>query len=81
MNNVNILGYEEYLTEQGDTFDLIAWKLYDEEMLASEIIQANLDYADVLIFDAGVTLLVPVIEETDVQESVPPWRQSNESDL
>ena len=48
---------------------------------ASEIIQANLDYADVLIFDAGVTLLVPVIEETDVQESVPPWRQSNESDL
>lgn len=81
MNNINILGYEEYITDQGDTFDLIAWKLYEEEMLASEIIQANLDYADVLIFDAGVSLMVPIVEETDLQEAVPPWRSQNESDL
>lgn len=81
MNNINILGYEEYLTEQGDTFDLIAWKLYDEEMLASEIIQANLNYVDVLIFDAGVSLMVPIVEELNLQEAVPPWRSQNESDL
>ena len=36
--------YENYTTEYGDTFDIIAFKFYYDEMLASEIMRANPDY-------------------------------------
>lgn len=75
MDNIVITGYTEYITKQFDTFDSIAYEQYEEEMLASVIISANLDYAGVLLFDAGVTLRLPDIEVTEVQDHVPPWRR------
>lgn len=75
MLNVKIIGYEEYITEDHDTFDLIAWKQYDDEMLASLIIESNLDYADMLVFDAGVRLVIPIVEQANTQQSIPPWRK------
>ncbi len=66
--------YSIYTTKQGDTFDSIAFDYYTEEKLASVIIQANTKYADVLIFDAGIDLIIPYIEENeDTPASLPPW--------
>lgn len=73
--------YIEYITEENDTFDLIAYKQYGEEFLADRIIKANLRYADTVLFEGGVVLKIPVLTENEVDESLPPWRTENESEL
>jgi len=70
-----IVGYIDYITQQGDTFDSLALAVYNEEKLASTIIQANPDYCDVIIFDAGVSLQIPIIENIEAPETLPPWRR------
>ena len=64
-----------YKTVEGDTFDLLAITFYDEERLASTIIQANPDYCDVVIFDAGVELTIPDEPAAEAPSSLPPWRR------
>ena len=66
----------EYTTNQGDTFDALALDLYDDETLSSEIIKENPDYADVLVFDAGEILYLPVIEDVEQIATKPPWERS-----
>ena len=65
----------EYDTEYGDTFDSIAFQFYTDEQLSSEIIRANPDYADVLVFDDVVTLKIPVFEAASLPDTLPPWRR------
>jgi phage tail protein X len=68
--------YMEYVTVEGDTWDSIAFEFYTEEKLASVIVQANSQYADILIFDAGIILRIPVIDEDEeTPGTAPPWRQ------
>lgn len=69
------LEYEEHITSDGDTFDLLALNYYDDELLASVIMQANPDYANWLVFCDGITLRIPIIEETATLETLPPWRR------
>lgn len=64
-----------YMTREGDTFDLLALSLYGHENKASVLIQANPDYCDVLIFDAGITLVVPEVAPTASPSTLPPWRR------
>lgn len=66
--------YYEYETIQGDTFDMIALDFYNDEAYASTIIQANPEYRNVIIFNAGVMLKIPIIEE-DTPEMLPPWKR------
>lgn len=65
----------KYTTSKGDTFDILAFVFYDDPLLASVIIQANPDYADVLIFEDNVELYIPEIDTTEIPETLPPWRQ------
>ena len=67
-----------YKTIQGDTFDSIAFKLWGEEKYMKELIQANLDYADVLVFSPNVELNVPTVEEGWDPEELPFWREDDE---
>lgn len=66
---------DTHITVQGDTFDKLALTYYDEEKLASAIIQANPDYCDTLIFDAGVSLTIPDVADVTLPETLPPWRR------
>ncbi|MDF2591971.1 MAG: LysM protein [Clostridia bacterium] len=66
--------YYEYETIQGDTFDMIALDFYNDEAKASTIIQANPECCNVLVFDAGVVLKIPQIEET-ASTTLPPWKR------
>ena len=75
----NILAYREYLTREGDTFDALALQMYGEETLARYIIDFNPDYADVLIFEADVLLRLPIIENVETPDTLPPWRRDEES--
>ena len=63
-----------HITVQGDTFDSLALKYYNEERLASTIIQANRDHCGTLIFDAGVSLVIPDTPVSALPETLPPWR-------
>ena len=75
-----VVSYKDYTTCEGDTFDALALEMYGDENLSHYIIGFNPDYADVLIFDANVPLLLPVIENIELANSLPPWRQSEEAE-
>ena len=69
-----VTSYYEYTPQDGDTFDLLALDMYNDERLAHYIIEYNPDYADVIVFEGGVQLKLPVVEEAETSETVPPWR-------
>ena len=66
-----------YRTVQGDTWDLIAYRLYPEqgrELRTGDLLEANSEYRDYVIFPAGIVLNVPEIDYP-VSESLPPWKR------
>lgn len=67
--------YKEYTTRAGDTFDLLAIAAYDEEKMASYIIQANPFHTGTIIFDAGIKLKIPILNQTEKPSTLPPWRR------
>ena len=64
-----------HITAKGDMFDTLALQYFDDEKLASVIIQANPDYSDVLIFEDGVSLFIPDVPAEALPETLPPWRR------
>jgi len=66
--------YGQYTTKQGDTFDIMALRLYDDEFKATLLIQANPQYVATITFPAGVSLKYPIIED-DTPETLPPWKR------
>lgn len=66
--------YFWYTTKAGDTFDILALDAYNDETKATVIIQANPQYANVLVFSAGVNLKIPYIQ-VSIAASLPPWKR------
>jgi phage tail protein X len=64
-----------HITAEGDTFDALALEYYNDEKLASTIIQANPDHCATLIFEAGVSLAIPEVSSVTYPETLPPWRR------
>lgn len=62
-----------YRTVQGDTWDIIAFREYGNEMLMDELMKANPKNIYTSIFPAGVELNIPKITRIRVDESKPPW--------
>ena len=75
-----VTAYKEYTTREGDTFDALALEMYGEETLAHYIIEFNPDYADVLIFDANVAIRLPIVEDVETPDTLPPWRRDSEDE-
>lgn len=69
------VGHDEILTIEGDTWDALALALYDDEQKASLLISANPDYCSTLIFGEGTVLKIPIVEEIETPETLPPWRR------
>jgi len=63
-----------YVTKQGDTFDIIALKKYNDEFKASAIMQVNPDHLGIIIFPAGTVLKLPVIDD-EAASTLPPWKR------
>lgn len=70
-----IVGYIDYVAQGGDTFDSIALAAYNEERMASAIIAENPDLCDVLIFEGGENVQIPIVELVQTVETLPPWRR------
>ena len=67
--------HKTHITVEGDSFDALALEYYNDERLASTIIQANPNYCDTLIFEAGVSLIIPEATAVTYPETLPPWRR------
>lgn len=64
---------ETYHTVQGDTWDMIAYKVYKDEKLAGFLMEQNLLFIDYLIFPNGITLVIPEPPQ-DIDDNLPIWR-------
>ena len=64
-----------YYTIQGDMWDGIAKKLYDDESGVNALLEANQQYADIVVFPAGIILDVPDYEKPTPTNLLPPWRK------
>lgn len=63
-----------YTTTQGDMWDLIAKRLYNDEASLNVLLEANQQYADIVVFPAGIVLEVPGYN-APVTSMLPPWRR------
>jgi len=61
----------QYTTQSRDAWDSISWSLFQTEKYMSALILANPSYADVVNFDAGIVLTVPVIPYAPNVSAVP----------
>lgn len=64
-----------YYTIQGDMWDGIAKQLYGDESGVNALLEANQQYADIVVFPAGVILDVPDYEKPAPTSLLPPWRR------
>lgn len=63
-----------YTTIQGDMWDLIAKRLYNDEASLNVLLEANQQYADIVVFPAGIVLEVPEYT-APVTSMLPQWRR------
>lgn len=76
-------GYLQHSTIDGDRWDLLAYQYYGDASKQSVLLDANrslfLDPISVppLILKSGITLIVPVLDEEEVDDStLPPWKRA-----
>lgn len=67
---------EQYVTTQNDAWDAITFRIWNDERLMNVLLAANPEHVDVLLFPAGVTLVVPECPQRAVnKKELPPWMQ------
>lgn len=64
-----------YRTKQGDMWDLISFQQLGTEYSMGDVLSLNPTYADVLVFDTGVTLTLPDKPAPQNVFGMPPWRK------
>ena len=65
---------EEYRTIQGDTWDMIAKKVYGAERYLDYLMASNFELLDYFIFPAGIVVKVPELP-AEISEDLPSWRR------
>jgi phage tail protein X len=66
-----------HITTAGERWDLLAWRYYGDATDYSPIIMANPSAAIEPVFDAGISIAVPVLQKSvPVNTDLPPWKQS-----
>ena len=72
------MAFTEYVVKQGDRWDTIAFKAYGDASLIAGLIEANVSVVISPILEAGTRLIVPILEDGDIQldsEMLPPWKR------
>lgn len=64
-----------YITNQGDMWDGISYKLWGNEYHVAELIEANPRHVETSVFSGGIVLNVPEIAEPALAHGLPPWRR------
>ena len=67
--------YILHITKAGERWDLLAWRYYGNPTDYNPIIMANPGVAIEPVFDAGISLAVPIVQKsTLVTVDLPPWK-------
>ena len=67
-----------YVTQDGDTWDKIAYEQYGSEKYMKQPISANWGKLDTLVFSYGEEIILPDIDEST--EDMPIWRSADDED-
>lgn len=65
---------DDYTTIQGDTWDMIAKKVYGDEKKLDVLMAANFDSLDYVVFPAGVAVNIPELDR-QADSDLPEWRK------
>lgn len=65
---------QQYVTNQGETWDTISLDFYGTPYKVKELIDCNPQYSDVLIFDANVMLNIPILDDEQAG-TLAPWKR------
>lgn len=68
-----------YYTEAGDTWDKIAYEQYGSEKYMEQLIPANWDKLDVLVFSEGEEIILPELTDEELDDT-PVWRSDSDKD-
>lgn len=63
-----------YITKDGDQWDIISKKFYDNEKYIDLLIENNINYIDIFQFPAGVELKIPDLPDEEADD-LPAWRR------
>ena len=63
-----------YTTISGDMWDKIAYQQMGSVLYTDKLIRANVEYASLFVFPAGVVLTIPAVEDRPGME-LPPWNR------
>lgn len=67
-----------YITSQGDMWDKIAYEQMGSEDYMGDLIQCNYHLIDYVIFPAGIQVVIPKIDDTQIE--IPSWREGLEDE-
>ena len=62
-----------YRTIQGDMWDGVSFKVYGTDRYSKELLKANPQYINVVIFSSGIELICPGVSHEE-GSTLPPWR-------
>ncbi len=66
-----------HITTAGERWDLLAWQYYGDPTDYSPIIMANPNVPIEPVFDAGISIAVPILQTSAVVTAdLPPWKLS-----
>jgi phage tail protein X len=65
--------YLTHITTDGERWDQLAARYYGDALGYERIIVANPHVALTAVLPGGLTLSIPVIEQHDLNEALPPW--------
>lgn len=64
-----------HITKAGERWDLLAWRYYGDPTGYNPLIMANPNVVIDPVFDAGITIAVPIVQKrTLVSVDLPPWK-------
>jgi phage tail protein X len=64
-----------HVTTSGERWDLLAWQYYGDATDYSPIIVANPNVPIEPVFDAGISIAVPILQKSAVVAAdLPPWK-------
>lgn len=72
------MGGYYYITRQGDMWDYIAWRVYNNEKMMEQLLNAeeNREIMSTYIFSAGIKVWCPEVAEQAGKNDLPVWRDS-----
>ncbi len=64
-----------YTTISGEEWDVICYKCYGEggEKYMDQVIKSNPSYMHIVVFPAGIKLVIPEIDMSITPQNKPPW--------